>query len=69
MASTKLDAGDAIGGGCAIGAIILSGAALTGWIWNIVKLVASASDPVSLVTLLRLIGIPFLPLGCVIGWF
>ena len=39
-----------------------------GWIWNIMKLVAIANDPVTGVFILRCIGILIAPLGVVLGF-
>lgn len=45
-------------------------AALWGWVWNIVKTVGMLSDP-SLTPMFigRAVGIPFVPLGALLGWF
>lgn len=52
---------------CAGLAIIVAGVGLfVGWFRNIWYLIA---EPASLFTLLRLLGIPFAPLGGLLGWF
>lgn len=58
-----------VGGGCLVATLLFFGLGIVGWVWNIGKLVAGAADPISLVTIMRIIGIPFIPLGCVLGWF
>lgn len=46
-----------------------------GWVWNIVKIVAMThamtngfSDPHILMFIFRCIGVPFLPLGAILGF-
>ncbi len=39
-----------------------------GYIFNIVELVAIASDPITGMFILRIVGIFFFPLGCILGW-
>jgi hypothetical protein len=49
--------------------ISLYAIAAIGWIVNIVKLIGSIPDPVTVLTLLRIVGIFAAPLGAVLGLF
>lgn len=60
---------DYFAGGCLFTFILIGAAGAIGWVMNVGKLVAGIADPISLLTILRIIGIPFFPLGWVIGWF
>lgn len=40
-----------------------------GWVWNIVKLVAVISDPLTAMVIVRAVGVFFAPLGAVLGFF
>lgn len=60
---------DAIGGGCAIGILILWVAGAVGWVLNIAKIVGTINDPITALLVLRAFGVFFFPLGCVLGWF
>jgi len=57
----------------AIGAIlfwiVLWLAMIVGWVENIVKLVGSVHDPITLLTVLRIIGIFAAPFGSILGLF
>jgi hypothetical protein len=57
-----------MGIGSALIAVTLVGGAAWGYVWNIVKLVAIVSDPVTGMLVLRAIGVVVVPLGCIIGW-
>lgn len=48
--------------------VLLVAVAFFGWIWNILKLVSAISDPLSMLLLLRAIGILIAPLGVVLGF-
>lgn len=39
-----------------------------GWIANIVKLIGSSFDPITGIVVARIIGVPFGPLGAVLGF-
>ena len=39
-----------------------------GWVWNIVKLVGMSFDHITGLLIVRAIGIPFVPLGAVMGY-
>lgn len=39
-----------------------------GWILNVGQLVANAADPVTFLTVLKIIGIFAVPLGAILGW-
>lgn len=43
-------------------------AAVWGWVWNIVKIVAIAGDPIGGMLVVRCIGIFVAPLGAVLGF-
>jgi hypothetical protein len=60
---------DVIGGGCAIGFIMLWVAAGIGWILNIAKIVGSINDPITGMLIFRAVGVFLFPVGCVLGWF
>jgi hypothetical protein len=55
--------------GCTLTALVLAAAGIFGWVANIVSLARSISDPLTAMHLLRVLGIPFWPLGCVLGYF
>jgi len=55
-----------IGVGLLFAAIV--GASSYGWISNIIKLAGSSFDPLGGVVVIRAIGIPFIPLGIVMGY-
>lgn len=40
-----------------------------GWVINMFKVIQHASDPVTLIEILRVIGIFAFPFGSVLGWF
>lgn len=48
--------------------VLASIMAIVGWIANIVKLFHMTVDPVTTELILRIIGIPFGPLGAVMGF-
>lgn len=43
--------------------------AIIGWFLNIIKLIALIGDPLTSEVFVRLIGIPFVPIGIIAGWF
>lgn len=47
---------------CVIGIMI-------GWIMNVAALVATLNDPISLMEVFRMVGVLFVPLGGVLGYF
>ena len=50
--------------------IVLWIAAVVGWVMNIVKLVAMMGEvAVTPMFIARILGVPFGPLGAVLGWF
>ena len=54
----------------AFGIIALWLAGIYGWIANIFKLVGMLSDPaLTPMFIARIAGVPFAPLGAVLGWF
>jgi len=40
-----------------------------GWVWNIIKLFNVLDDPFSARIVFRMLGILFIPLGAIIGYF
>lgn len=61
---------ETMAGGCvALSTLLLVLAAAVGWVLNIAKIVGTINDPLTAMLLLRVFGVPFFPLGCVLGWF
>lgn len=54
--------------GCIGPMILIMAAAGIGWIWNIVKLFQHINDPLTMMEVVRVIAVPFFPIGCIIGW-
>jgi hypothetical protein len=42
---------------------------ILGWIFNVIALAKIISDPITGIMVLRAIGVPFVPLGSILGWF
>lgn len=55
-------------GWAALFVVLLWLAAAIGWVINIVKLIGSINDPVTVMHILRSVGIIFAPLGAVLGY-
>lgn len=48
--------------------VILIFACILGWVLNIIKLFGIANDPITGMFIFRCIGIPFAPLGSILGY-
>jgi len=48
--------------------LVIIPAAIFGWIWNIVKLVAMGLDPITGLLVVRVVGIFLPPIGAVVGY-
>lgn len=55
---------DALGLGSMFAAIALTTAATAGWVLNIIKIF----DPISGLWIMRVAGVFFFPIGCIVGW-
>lgn len=44
-------------------------ASFVGWIWNIIKIIEIINDPITGMFIMRCIGIFFVPLGIIMGYF
>ena len=66
--ATRIDASDAIGGGCALGMVALMAAAAVGWVLNVVKIFATLNDPLTGMFVGRVLGVFLVPIGCIVGW-
>jgi len=44
-------------------------ATLVGWVINIVELVAMPFDPITIEMIVRIVGVVFVPLGALMGYF
>lgn len=60
---TKLSAGPAL----VVLAVIFFG--IAGWVMNIAEILATASDPITAMFILRCVGIFVAPLGAILGYF
>ena len=61
--------GTSSGGGWAVFLVLaLWGAAIFGWIANVVKIALTAGDPLSGLFIFRVVGAFILPIGAVLGW-
>jgi hypothetical protein len=49
--------------------LVILQAAVVGWVWNIVKLVAMNFEPLTGLLIVRVVGIFIPPLGAVVGYF
>lgn len=48
--------------------LVIIPAAIGGWIWNIVKLIAMTFDPITGLLVVRIIGIFVPPVGAIVGY-
>lgn len=42
---------------------------VVGWIKNVIAFIGMLGEPVNAMFIARLVGIPFFPLGWILGWF
>ena len=56
-----------IGAALAVAALTLAG--VVGYLMNLWKLLAGVADPITMLGLLRVLGIVVAPVGAVVGWF
>jgi hypothetical protein len=59
---------DKLGAGCAIAFFGMWAVAVFGWCANIYKLALSINEPLTALTVMRVLGIPFAPMGTVLGF-
>lgn len=57
-----------IAGGCGLVFFAIIAAGAVGWCMNIYKLAVALSEPLTLLLVLRALGIVFPPLGAVVGY-
>ena len=64
----RLDAGEIAGvAGTILLTLFFIGAAW-GWVWNIIKIFHTISDPITGMFIFRCVGILFAPLGAILGF-
>lgn len=49
--------------------VLIAVVSAVGWIWNIIKIIATVADPITGLFLVRCVGVIVAPLGVIVGYF